>query len=330
MRREPAWDELRTFLEVARDGTLSGAARRLGLTQPTVGRHIDALEDALGVTLFTRSPRGLTPTAAANALVPHSEAMAAAAAALARSGSSAAAVDRGVVRVTASEIMSAEALPAIFAGFRARHPGIAIELAVTNRNQDLARGDADIAVRMIRPTQSGLVARRIGSTRIRLYAHRDYLARFGEPRSLADLREHRMIGFDRDRRTFRAAGALAKALTREDFFASALCSSRLSGPLRRAALARRPAAALPHRLRPRQPDVSLAGALAKAVTREDFGFRCDSDLAQLAALRAGVGIGGCQDAIARRTPDLVPVLPNAFQMALDVWLVMHRDRLSRG
>ena len=187
MRREPAWDELRTFLEVARDGTLSGAARRLGLTQPTVGRHIDALEDALGVTLFTRSPRGLTPTAAANALVPHSEAMAAAAAALARSGSSAAAIDRGVVRVTASEIMSAEALPAIFAGFRARHPGIAIELAVTNRNQDLARGDADIAVRMVRPTQSGLVARRIGSTRIRLYAHRDYLARFGEPRSLADL-----------------------------------------------------------------------------------------------------------------------------------------------
>ena len=123
--------------------------------------------------------------------------MAAAAAAAARSGSSAAAVDRGVVRVTASEIMSAEALPAIFAGFRAHHPGIAIELAVTNRNQDLARGDADIAVRMIRPTQSGLVARRIGSTRI-----------------------------------------------------SALCSSRLSGPLRRAALARRPAAALRHRLRP--------------------------------------------------------------------------------
>ena len=96
-RREPAWDELRTFLEVARDLSLSGAARRLGLTQPTVGRHIDALEDALGVTLFTRSPRGLNPTAAATALVPHAEAMAAAAAALARSASSAAAIDRGVV-----------------------------------------------------------------------------------------------------------------------------------------------------------------------------------------------------------------------------------------
>ena len=180
--REPDWGELRTFLEVARDLSLSGAARRLGLTQPTVGRHIDGLEEALGATLFTRSPRGVVPTAAAKALVPHAEAMAVAAAALARSASSAAATDRGVVRVTASEIMGSEALPPIFAGFRARNPGVAVELAVTNRNQDLARGDADIAVRMVRPTQSGLVARRIGSTRIRLYAHRDYLARFGEPR----------------------------------------------------------------------------------------------------------------------------------------------------
>ncbi|MGC2783899.1 MAG: LysR family transcriptional regulator, partial [Roseiarcus sp.] len=74
--REPDWDELRTFLEVARDLSLSGAARRLGLAQPTVGRHIDRLEEALGATLFTRSPRGLTATAAANALVPHAEAMA--------------------------------------------------------------------------------------------------------------------------------------------------------------------------------------------------------------------------------------------------------------
>src|SRR5208283_3871498 len=127
--REPGWDALRTFLEVARDLSLSGAARRLGLTQPTVGRHIDALEEALGVTLFTRSPRGLNPTPAA--------------------------IDRGVVRVTASEIVGAEVLPPIFAGFRARNPGIAVDLAVTNRNEDLSRGDADIAVRMVRPTQSG-------------------------------------------------------------------------------------------------------------------------------------------------------------------------------
>ena len=272
MQRAPNWDELRTFVEVARDGSLSGAARRLGLTQPTVGRHIDALEAALGLALFTRSPRGLTPTPAALALAPHVEAMAAAAAALTRAASGEAAADRGVVRVTASDVIGCEVLPPILAAFRAEHPGIAIELALTNRNEDLARRDADIAVRMVRPTQSGLVARRIGASRISLYAHRDYLARCGEPRSLADLASHCIIGFDRDNRSFRGAGEVARRLT-----------------------------------------------------REDFGFRCDSDLAQLAALRAGVGIGGCQENIARRMPELIVVLPNAIQYALEIWLVMHED-----
>jgi len=270
--RIPSWDELRTFVEVARDGSLSGAARRLGLTQPTVGRHIDALEAALGLTLFTRSPRGLTPTPAALALGPHAEAMAAAAAALGRAASGEATADRGAVRVTASDVIGCEVLPPILAAFHAAHAGIAIELALTNRTEDLARHDADIAVRMVRPTQRGLAARRIGTSRIRLYAHRDYLARFGEPRSLADLRRHCVIGFDRDNRTFRGAG---------DF--------------------------------------------GKSTRREDFGFRCDNDLAQLAALRAGVGIGGCQDNIARRSADLVPVLPNVVQFAMEVWLVMHED-----
>jgi DNA-binding transcriptional LysR family regulator len=272
IKRPPHWDELRTFVEVARDGSLSGAARRLGLTQPTVGRHIDALDAALGVALFARSPRGLAPTPAALALEPHVEAMAAAAAALTRVASGEAAADTGVVRLTASEVIGCEVLPPILAAFHAEHPGIAIELVLTNRNEDLARRDADIAVRMVRPTQSGLLARRIGTARIGLYAHRDYLARFGEPRALAELKGHCVIGFDRDNRSFRGAGDFARRLT-----------------------------------------------------REDFGFRCDNDLAQLAALRAGVGIGGCQDNIARRTPALVAVLPNTIQYALEVWLVMHKD-----
>jgi DNA-binding transcriptional LysR family regulator len=272
MQRAPSWDELRTFVEVSRDGSLSGAARRLGLTQPTVGRHIDALEAALGLTLFTRSPRGLTPTPAALALEPHVEAMATAAAALGRAASGEAAADRGAVRVTASDVIGCEVLPPILAAFHAEHPGIAIELALSNQTADLARGDADIAVRMVRPTQSGLVARRIGNSRIGLYAHRDYLARFGEPRSLAELANHCVIGFDRDNSSFRGAGEFARTLT-----------------------------------------------------RETFGFRCDNDLAQLAALRAGVGVGGCQENIARRMPELVAVLPNAFHYALEVWLVMHED-----
>ncbi len=270
--QDPSWDALRTFFAVMGDGTLSGAARRLKLTQPTVGRHIDGLEAALGVTLFTRSPRGLVPTPAARALAPHGEAMAAAAAALARSAAAEGDLERGVVRVTASQIIGCEVLPSIFAAFRHQHPGIAIELAVTNRNEDLTRGEADIAVRMVRPSQNGLVARRIGGTRIGLYAHRDYCRRFGEPHTFDDLRRHRLIGFDRDNSSFRAAGELANALSREDFV-----------------------------------------------------FRCDNDVAQLAALRAGVGIGGCQEGIARRTSDLVPILSDAFELSLEVWLAMHRD-----
>ena len=185
--REPSWELFRTFLEVVRDGSLSGAARRLGLTQPTVGRHVDALEAALSLPLFTRSPQGLIPTAAALDLVPHAESMAAASAALRRAASGEAATDRGTVRITASEIMGCEVLPPMLASFRRKHPRIELELTLNNRNEDLLRRDADIAVRMNRPTQKALVARRIGKTMIGLYAHRDYLAEFGTPKSFADL-----------------------------------------------------------------------------------------------------------------------------------------------
>jgi len=270
--RDPPWDALRTFGAVMREASLSGAARRLSLSQPTVGRHIDALEQALGVSLFVRSSQGLAPTQDALALAPHVEAMASAATALDRAASGEAAADRGVVRITASEVVGCEVLPGILASFRAAHPNLAIELALTNRNEDLARGAADIAVRMTRPTQNALVARRIGRSPIALFAHRDYLARFGEPRTTAELAGHCVIGFDRDDRAFRAVG----------------------------------------------------GGLGP-ITRESFTFRTDSDLGQLAALRAGVGIGGCQEAIARRDPALVPVLPGAVPYALEIWLVMHED-----
>ena len=270
--RDLPWNELRTFREVMRDGSLSAAARRLGLTQPTVGRHIDALEASLGLALFARSPRGLAPTDAARRLVPLVEDMASASESLARVAAGEVAPDQGVVRVTASDLVGCEVLPPVLASYRAKNPGVAIELALTNRNEDLARREADIAVRMSRPTQNALVARRLGVTRIGLFAHRDYLARFGTPTTLEELAQHRLIGFDRDDRTFRAAGPFAR------------------------------------QLRP-----------------ETFGFRCDNDLAQLAALRAGVGIGGAQELVARRTPELVRVLAQTVVMSLEVWLVMHED-----
>jgi DNA-binding transcriptional LysR family regulator len=271
-QQEPGWELFRTFLEVIRHQSLSGAARRLGLTQPSVGRQIDALEAALGLDLFTRSPRGLIPTPAAHDLVPHAQAMAAASEALLRAASGEAAGERGTVRITASEIIGCEVLPEILAGFRSAHPTIDVELVLSNRTEDLLRRDADIAVRMMRPTQSQLVTRKIGAVGLGLYAHRRYAGANNLPQNVEELAQHCLIGFDRDDHSFRSAAPQT----------------------------------LP-------------------ITRHMFGFRCDSDLAQLAALRAGVGIGGCQENIARRDAGLVRVLPNALRFELEIWLAMHED-----
>jgi len=275
--REIDWSLYRTFLAAVETGSLSGAARRLGLTQPTVGRQIDALEDGLGLALFTRSRHGLAPTAAALDLVDHAEAMASAAQALARAATGEAAEERGTVRLTASEMVGAEVLPPILTGFRRAHPRIEIELALTNRNEDLLRRDADIAVRMARPTQEALVARRVGAVEIGLYAHRDYAAAHGLPETEADFRRHSIIGYDRD-------------LTTE----------------------------------------TIAGRAGFTLRRHWFALRSDNDLAQLAALRAGFGIGGAQVAIAAREPELVRVMPDRVRLELEMWLAMHEDlRASR-
>jgi DNA-binding transcriptional LysR family regulator len=156
---DPDWSLYRAFLAVLTEGSLSAAARTLGLTQPTVGRQIVALERALGAALFTRSPQGLKPTDAALELAPHVRAMAGAASAMLRAASGAGDGARGVVRLTASEIIGAEVLPPLLAAYRPRHPGVVVELSLDNQQQDLLRGAADIAVRMVRPSQDALVAR---------------------------------------------------------------------------------------------------------------------------------------------------------------------------
>jgi DNA-binding transcriptional LysR family regulator len=271
---QPGWELYRSFLAVVRERSLSGAARSLSLTQPTIGRHVDALEAALGVSLFTRSQSGLRPTAGAAALVPFAEAMESAADALQRVASGEAEEERGAVRITASEMIGAEVLPPCLAAFREAHPRIAVELVLANRAEDLLRREADVAVRMVRPTQSALVARKIGVLHIGLHAHPRYAKSHGLPATLAELREHPLIGFD-------------KAPS----------------------------------VRGRIPKVGME------FSRDLFSFRCDSDLGQYAALRAGFGIGWCQVGLAKRDR-LVPVLPDAVRFDLDVWVVMHRDLKS--
>ena len=215
--KSPDWSLFRSFLGVLRHGSLSAAARALSLTQPTLGRHIAELEAQLGSPLFARSRNGLAPTETALALKPHAEMMEAAADALVRSASGEAGEARGTVRLTASEIVGVEVLPPLLASFQAAHPDIAIELHLSNRNQDLTRRDADIAVRMVRPTQGALVARKIGKVEIGLFAHKDYLARRGTPRSAADLASHAVVGIDRDMQMLRGLQLAGFPVTREMF-----------------------------------------------------------------------------------------------------------------
>ncbi len=212
-----SWDHCRSFLAVLGEGSLSAAARRLQLTQPTLGRHVAELEQTLGVVLFTRSQAGLDPTEAALELKPHAEAMAAAAEALVRAASGEAAEERGTVRITASEIIGTEVLPPILAPFTARHPQIAIELVVSNRNDNLLRRESDIAVRMATPAQEALLQRRIGSVMLGLHARRDYLAANPAPRSLADLAAHTLIGFDTETTAVQAVQRLGLVPERAAF-----------------------------------------------------------------------------------------------------------------
>jgi DNA-binding transcriptional LysR family regulator len=203
----PDWSLYRSFLAILQAGSLSAAARALGLTQPTLARHVAALEEAVGLTLFTRSQQGLAPTEAALELKPYAEQLAATTAAMLRAASGQGQGIKGSVRVSASEIIGSQVLPAIFAGMRAMHPALEIELVLSNAVENLLRRDADIAVRMVEPVHEALVVKRIGRVTVGLHAHRDYLARAGTPRTLDALQKHSVIGFDRETPAIRAIRA---------------------------------------------------------------------------------------------------------------------------
>ena len=272
MASDISWELYRSFLGVLKEGSLSGAARALDIAQPTVGRHIAALEKSLGLALFTRSQSGLMPTEAAQSLRGFAESMQSTAASLERAAASQGAGVRGTVRLTCSDVIGVEVLPPIVTALRDRYPDLKVELVLTNRVQDLLRSEADIAVRMVRPRQELLIARRIGQIKVGLYAHQRYLDRHGTPGSIAELAAHSLIGFDQTTEFIRNA---SKALT--------------------------------------------------VWRREAFAMRTDNDLAQLALIRSGAGIGVCQTAIARRDQAIVRVLPRQVSLSLETWITMHED-----
>jgi DNA-binding transcriptional LysR family regulator len=213
----PDWTLIRSFLAVAEAGSLSAAARATGISQPTLGRHIQGIEAALQVPLFTRTAQGQALTEAGRALLSPARAMQAAAADLALAAKGHATGIEGTVRITASRVVSHVILPRILARLRAEEPGIQIDLVPSDTTENLWFGDADIALRMYRPTQPDLVARHIGDLPLGLYAAKAYLDRKGRPDSPEDLMQMDFIGQDRMGQIIRVMGMLGMDVTRSFF-----------------------------------------------------------------------------------------------------------------
>ena len=266
------WNLLPPFLAALEEGSLSGAARVLGSSQPTVGRQIEALETQLGVTLFTRAPRGLTPTEVALSLAEHARRMRAEAASMSLTAAGSSAEIEGTVRVTASEIVATHILPGILAGLLRDIPKLQIEMVATDRTDNLLLREADIAIRMVEPNQADLIARKLGDFRLGLYAHRDYLSTMKTPPDVTDLGSHILVGYDRS-------------------------TLIIDG-------------------------MAQAGLM---LTRSDFRLRCDHQVANVAAIRAGAGFGFVMCHLVRNDPDMVELAPGLPIPTLPVWIVAHRE-----
>ncbi|MEX3011618.1 LysR family transcriptional regulator [Hoeflea sp. TYP-13] len=191
------WNLIRSFLAVAEHGTLAAAADHLGVSQPTLGRHIDALENSLGLILFVRGRSGMSLTEAGLSIVDDARAMRAEAERLTVKAAGRAQSVSGTVRITASEVVSTYILPSVLAALGDAEPDIQIELVPSNTVENLLSRDADIAVRMVRPLQNDVIARKTNDLGMGTYAHEDYLARHGTPASADELFQHRLIGMDR-------------------------------------------------------------------------------------------------------------------------------------
>ncbi len=211
------WSLVKSFLAVLDAGSLMGAARRLGAQQPTLSRQVAQLEAQLGAPLFERTGRGVVPTALALALADGARRMAEGADQLQQALAGRRELARGSVRITTSDVAACWLLPPLLAALQRAEPQIQLELVASNAITNLLRREADIAVRMVRPAQGSLVAKKLGEIEIVTAAHESYLARAGTPRQPTDLLRHRLVGFDRDESIVRGFAAAGYALPREAF-----------------------------------------------------------------------------------------------------------------
>ena len=263
------WSALKDFLAVAEYGSLSAAARQLDVSQPTLTRRMAALEEGLGVELFRRSPQGLELTDAGEAMLEPVRAMERGAEAVEVAVSGRDLTPAGLVRVTSTDGLAVEWLTPALAEFRPRYPRIELEVITAITTMDVLRREADIAIRLGRPSQAELVARRLAELTYGLYVSRAYLEEHGAPQSPADLASHRGVGFD--------VGDVYHG---------------------------------------------TGGVLDRLLGDANIVYRANTLAAQLAAIRAGFGVGGQACFIADRDPNLVRVLPDT-ELRFDLWLVTH-------
>ncbi len=191
------WNQLNAFLETAETGSLSAAARKLGLTQPTLSRQVAAIERRLGVTLFERVGTSMVLTLTGMDLLEHARVMGSAAEALSMAATGRSQTVAGVVSVSASDVIAVHLLPPLIRQLRDQEPSIKIEVIATNALSDLLRREADIAIRNIKPEQPELIARLIRQATANFYASEAWVKVHGHPRTGKDAANYSFVGSDR-------------------------------------------------------------------------------------------------------------------------------------
>lgn len=211
------WTLVQAFLTVAEEGSLSAAARALGTSQPTLGRHVRQLEKDLECELFQRQAKGLKLTEAGESLLPAALAMREAARDISLKAAGTTTRLEGSVRITASIFTAQHALPQVIAAMRAEEPRVSIELVATDDAENLHFREADIAVRMFRPTQLDIITRHLGDLHLGLFAAKSYLQRRSRPETIEDAMDHDWVGYDRQDRMILGMRARGLDVTREFF-----------------------------------------------------------------------------------------------------------------
>ena len=220
------WNRARAFLVTAEEGSLSAAARALGMTQPTLSRQVDALEEELSLVLFERVGRGLVLTPSGLELLEHVRGMGEAASRVSRAASGQSQSIEGSICIAASKAYSAYVLPPIIAKLRQAYPGITVEIAASDTTSDLLRREADIAIRHVASSQPDLIAKKIRDDEAHFYATPEYLAKIGNPQTLADLTNADFLAFSDNRPLVQMLDMMGLTLTEKNF--PVVCNSHIA------------------------------------------------------------------------------------------------------